>query len=70
MILQAPSDDLGLLDKNLLVEHLYKAALGGAGVCPLQHFNLMAAFLKWLSMHQEWLKLPFTPVTSQHVGWT
>lgn len=69
MILQAPCEDIGLLDKGLLIEHLYKAALGGAGVRPLQHFNLMVAFLKWLSMQEAWLQLPCTPESSETVGW-
>jgi hypothetical protein len=62
MIAQAPCDDLGLLDKRLLIEHLHKAALGGTGVRPLQHFNLMVAFLKWLTMQETWRKSPCSPV--------
>jgi asparagine synthase (glutamine-hydrolysing) len=50
LIRQAPCDDLGLLDKEALIHGLQKAALGGAGARPLQHLNVMLAFLKWLDM--------------------
>jgi asparagine synthase (glutamine-hydrolysing) len=69
MIRQAPCDELAFVDKNLLIEHLHTAALGGAGVRPLQHFNLMVAFLKWLSMQPVWLQLPFTSEACHRVGW-
>jgi asparagine synthase (glutamine-hydrolysing) len=61
MIHQAPCDDLGMLDKNQLIEGLHKAALGGAGARPLQHLNLMLALLKWLSMQQEWQTIQDRP---------
>jgi len=69
MIKHAPSDDLGLVDKKALIEHLYKAALGGAGVRPLQHFNLMVALLKWLSMQAGRRPEPCKAEAAYSVAW-
>jgi asparagine synthase (glutamine-hydrolysing) len=69
MITRAPSDELGLVDKKALIEHLYKAALGGAGVRPLQHFNLMVAMLEWLSRQASRRRDPCTPRATHHVAW-
>ena len=69
MIHDAPCDDLGLVDKDRLIEHLHKAALGGAGVRPLQHFNLMVALLKWLSMQEAWFKAPSSAESCRQVAW-
>jgi asparagine synthase (glutamine-hydrolysing) len=70
IIRQAPCDGLGLVDKDRLIEHLHKAALGGTGVRPLQHFNLMVAFLKWLSMQDTWRQTPCTTESCRQVAWT
>jgi asparagine synthase (glutamine-hydrolysing) len=58
MIRQAPIDDLGMLDKHVLIRCLQEAALGGAGVRPLHRFNLTLSLLKWLCMQDEWWRLP------------
>ena len=50
MIEKSPCEDLGLIHKSLLIEHISKAALGGVAVRLLQHFNLMVSLLKWLEV--------------------
>jgi hypothetical protein len=41
------------LDRAVLVEQMHRAALGGTGARPLQHLNLMLAFLCWLTLHGQ-----------------
>jgi asparagine synthase (glutamine-hydrolysing) len=52
MIRQAPIE--GMIDKDLLIQHLQEGSLAGVPVRQLQHLNYMLALLKWLCMQQEW----------------
>lgn len=61
MIRQAPIEDLGMLDKDILIQCLQEAALGGAGVRPLHRFNLTLSLVKWLSLQDEWCRRPRPP---------
>jgi asparagine synthase (glutamine-hydrolysing) len=67
MIRQAPIDDLGMLDKNVLIRCLQEAALGGAGVRPLHRFNLTLSLLKWLCMQEAWQRTAVVPTEVLHV---
>jgi asparagine synthase (glutamine-hydrolysing) len=50
LIHEAQVEDLGLFDKNILLESLHRAALGTAGsMLGLNRLNVTLSLLKWLS---------------------
>jgi len=53
LIRQAPLE--GMINKDLLIEHLQEGSLAGVPPRGLQHLNHMLSLLKWLCMQQEWL---------------
>ena len=54
MIMSAPIDDLGMIDKGTLIRGLQEAALGVADPRRLQGLNLTLSLIRWLSMQAEW----------------
>jgi asparagine synthase (glutamine-hydrolysing) len=52
-IRQAPIDDLGILDKDILIRYLREAALGGAHVRQLHRLNLTLSLIRWLCMQKK-----------------
>lgn len=55
LIRQAPTEDLELFDKEVLVQCLHQAALGiTSGTPALSRLNLTLSFIKWLCMQDEW----------------
>jgi len=65
MIISAPIDDLGMMDKGTLIRGLQEAALGVADPRKLQGLNLTLSLIRWLSMQAEWQARP--PYSSQLV---
>jgi len=62
MIRQAPIDEVGLLDKDILIQCLHQAALGLAkGVGGLHRLNLTLSFIKWFCMQSEWQRTVGSP---------
>lgn len=56
LVRHAPIDDLGLFDKDILVECLHQAAQGitsASGARALSRLNLSLAFIQWFSMERE-----------------
>lgn len=51
MIRQAPLE--GMIEKEVLIQHLQAGSLAGVPVRQLQHLNYMLSLLKWLCMQQE-----------------
>lgn len=68
-IWNSPCEELGLVHKPLLAEMVSKAALGSVGVRPLQHFNLMVGFLKWLEMQENRTQMVVEPCAVYQKGW-
>lgn len=62
LIRQAPIDDLGLFDKDVLVQCLHQATLGIANGAPaLSRLNLTLSFILWFSLQskEQWtVELP------------
>jgi asparagine synthase (glutamine-hydrolysing) len=54
MIQEAPIEELGIIDKEVLTRCLQEAALWGVGVRPLHRLNLTLSLIKWLCMQDEW----------------
>ena len=52
MIRLAPIE--GVIDKEILIQHLQEGSLAGVSVRQMQHLNYMLSFLMWLSKQQEW----------------
>lgn len=69
MIRQAPLDDLGLLDKDILIKCLNKAALGVAHTeGGSTRLDLALSLIKWLSMQSEWQQSTDPPVETIRVA--
>jgi asparagine synthase (glutamine-hydrolysing) len=55
LVYQAPVEDLGLVDKQVLLRCLHQAAVGIAcGAAGLDRLHLTLALLKWLTMLRDW----------------
>jgi asparagine synthase (glutamine-hydrolysing) len=63
LIRKSPCDELGLVDRDSLIDGVRRAALGGSGVRPLRHLNLMLGLLKWLQMRGQWERRADEPST-------
>jgi asparagine synthase (glutamine-hydrolysing) len=69
MIDRAPIEDLGLLDKDILVRCLHQAALGvTSGVRALDRLNLTLALLRWLCLQSEALGPAEPPAATIHAA--
>lgn len=55
LIRQAPLE--GMIDKELMIQHLQEGSLAGVPPRGLQRLNYMLSLLKWLCMQQEWLHI-------------
>jgi asparagine synthase (glutamine-hydrolysing) len=62
MVRRAPVEELGILDKDVLLQSLQQAALGLLPGGSLDKQNLTLAWLSWYSRQDEWQHLT-TPVT-------
>ncbi len=57
LVEQAPADDLGFLDKPVLLDCLQRAALGNAGDAPaLQSMDRTLSLLLWLTQQRGGLR--------------
>jgi asparagine synthase (glutamine-hydrolysing) len=65
LIRQAPIE--GIIDKELLIQHLQEGSLAGVPPRGLQHLNYMLSLLKWLSMQQEWLHVHEKVTSTYHI---
>lgn len=54
MIRKAPIDDLGVFDKDILLNHLRQAALGGTAFRPSHRLNLALSFIRWWTLQDQW----------------
>jgi asparagine synthase (glutamine-hydrolysing) len=54
MVRQAPIEDLGMIDKDVLIQSLEEASLGGPDGRRLHRLDLTLCLLKWLSLHEQW----------------
>ena len=61
MVKQAPSDIVGMFDRDVLLRTLHQANVIGANARQMQRLDYTLAIIKWLSKHQEWLRIPHTP---------
>lgn len=66
MIRQAPIE--GMIEKDILIQHLQAGSLAGAPVRQLQHLNYMLSLLKWLCMQQEWQHIPEKISDTYHIS--
>ncbi|HVS37261.1 MAG TPA: asparagine synthase-related protein [Gemmataceae bacterium] len=62
LIREAPVDDLGVFDKEVLIQHLHQTSLGYMPTGMLDKLNLTLAWLRWCSLQAEQQR-PMTPVT-------
>jgi asparagine synthase (glutamine-hydrolysing) len=60
LIRQAPTDDLGVFDKEVLLQCLRQAALGFIPGAALDKLDLSLAWLKWFSLQDAWQR-PLEP---------
>jgi asparagine synthase (glutamine-hydrolysing) len=59
LVEQAPIDDLGLFDKEVLLQCLQQTALGiGKNLNATDRLNITLALLKWLSQEEQWQRQP------------
>jgi asparagine synthase (glutamine-hydrolysing) len=58
MVQQAPSEDLGIIDKDCLIRCLHEASMASANARQLQRLNFTLSLLKWLCMQDEWQRTP------------
>jgi asparagine synthase (glutamine-hydrolysing) len=64
LVRKAPVEDLGMFDKEILLQCLQQSALGiptDFGVLALGRLNLTLALLTWLSRYDEWLRVSDAP---------
>ena len=61
MIKQAPIDDLGIIDKEILTGALEEAALGVAEPRKMQRLNLTLSLIAWLSSQTRWQRVSNEP---------
>ena len=54
LVMNPKIQDMGWLDATILLRHLRRAALGGAGIRPLHSMNLTLCLLCWLSCQERW----------------
>ena len=64
MIATAPIDDLGMIDKEMLVRSVEEAALGVADPRKLQRLNLTLSLIAWLSAQPRWQRGSSQPTRS------
>jgi asparagine synthase (glutamine-hydrolysing) len=70
LVRQAPVEDLGLLDKDVLVRCLRQAALGIAanGMANLDRLSRTLSLLTWLSLEGRWQRTVGQPVQTIRAG--
>jgi hypothetical protein len=68
MVHEAPIDDLGIFDKDVLVRHLEEASLGGPGSRKLVGMELALDAIKWLSMQEQWRQNVAEPSCGGQMG--
>jgi asparagine synthase (glutamine-hydrolysing) len=61
MILQAPIEDFGMIEKDILIRCLEEAALGAVGPRRLQRLNLTLSLITWLSLQSVWQSRSISP---------
>jgi asparagine synthase (glutamine-hydrolysing) len=64
MIMQAPIDDLEMIDKDILTRSLEEAALGVADPRSLQRLNVTLSLIAWLSAQPQWQRRSNDPTHS------
>ena len=68
MILGAPIDGFGMIEKDVLIRALEEAALGTVGPRRLQRLNLTLSLVTWLSRQSEWQSRPIASTDVIPVG--
>jgi asparagine synthase (glutamine-hydrolysing) len=61
MILRAPIEDFGMIERDILIRCLEEAALGVVGSRRLQRLNLTLSLITWLSMQSAWQSRSSSP---------
>lgn len=53
MVQKTQIEEIGMIDKNILVRYLHEAVLGGAHVRQLHRLNLTLCLIKWIGMQEQ-----------------
>ncbi|MBV9634761.1 MAG: hypothetical protein JOZ40_09025, partial [Methylobacteriaceae bacterium] len=61
LINSPPIDDLGMIDRKVLIDCVEKAALGAAMPSRLRRLNETLSLITWLSMRAKWETRPMAP---------
>ena len=68
MILRAPIEDFGMIEKAILIQSLEEAALGVVGPRRLQRLNLTLSLITWLSKQLAWQSQSISPTDVHRIS--